>query len=118
MSVSASSLVERIRDVTDQAAGPRAGDQVARRDVGREVLQALNEIDRIALQGSGAVNGGTVSRVLCAADGSTALLKGSLSSLSVGARVAASNTGLISGVAARNAASVVCAAVGGVSIKR
>ena len=123
MSVSARRLVEHIRDVTEQSAGPRAGDQAARRALGREVLQALSEIDRIARQSSGApvrgaANVGTLSRVLSAADGTTSGLSVLLSGPTPVVRVAASNTGLIRGEAARNAASVVWAAVGGATNKR
>jgi hypothetical protein len=123
MRISFGSLVERVRDVTDQSSGARAGDEVARRAVGRDVLQALDEMDRIAMQGSdapvsGAVNGGTVCRVLCATDGNTTRVNGLRSGQSPGVRVAASNTGLIGGAAARNASSLVCAAVAGVSVKR
>jgi flagellin len=41
-------LLQRVRDLTVQAANSGANDQAARDAIGKEVTQALNEIDRIA----------------------------------------------------------------------
>jgi flagellin len=41
-------ILQRVRDLTVQAANIGAGDQSSRDAIGREVTQALNEIDRIA----------------------------------------------------------------------
>jgi flagellin len=42
------SLLQRVRDLTVQASNAGANDQASRDAIGREVTQALNEIDRIA----------------------------------------------------------------------
>lgn len=48
MSLRTNSLVEGIRDLRDQSASAGPPDQAARGALGREVLQALHEIDRVA----------------------------------------------------------------------
>lgn len=48
MSLRTNNLVERIRDLRDQSARAGAPDQAARAAFGREVLQALGDIDRVA----------------------------------------------------------------------
>jgi hypothetical protein len=48
MSLRANSLLERVRDLTVRPDGTQADDQASRGTVGREVLRALDEIDRMA----------------------------------------------------------------------
>ncbi len=105
-------LIQRIRDLTVQAANVGANDQPARDAIGREVEQALNEIDRIAsatvfgskmlLDGSSAASGGFTFHVGYSGDAYNQLNM-SINSMSTGALGLSGIVATITGVNAATA---------------
>jgi len=120
------SLLQRVRDLTVQAANTGANDQGARDALGREVSQALNEIDRIA---SATVFG---SKQLLNAASSTFTFQVGYDGNSynqVGVSVSGVSTGvlslgsaniqsLVTGTSAANALTLIDAAITAISVTR
>ena len=104
------SLLQRVRDLTVQAANSGANDQDSRNAIGREVTQALAEIDRIAsatVYGSKSLlnnseTGGFTFHVGFSGSGTTNAINVSIGGMSSGALTL---SGLVATITGTNAAS-------------